>query len=57
MDQGGASPLDSLMLGILAAFAEFGRTRIRERQAESIAITKPGGKYVQQPKIGLRELE
>lgn len=34
VDREGASPLDSLMLGILAAFAEFERTRIRERQAE-----------------------
>src|SRR5699024_12657129 len=30
VDRDGASPLDSLMLGILAAFAEFERKRIRE---------------------------
>lgn len=47
IDQHGSSPLDSLMLGILAAFAEFERRRIKERQAEGIAIAKAKGKYVQ----------
>lgn len=41
----GSSPLDSLMLGILAAFAEFECRRIKERQAEGIAIAKAKGKY------------
>src|SRR5699024_1345800 len=57
VDRDGASPLDSLMLGILAAFAEFERTRIRERQAESIALAKAKGKYVQQRNLGSKELE
>ena len=57
IDREGASPLDSLMLGILAAFAEFERKRIRERQAEGIALAKAKGKYVQQPKLGPREIE
>lgn len=45
VDKNGSSPLDSLMLGILAAFAEFERRRIKERQAEGIAIAKMKGKY------------
>jgi len=57
VDRDGASPLDSLMLGILAAFAEFERKRIRERQAEGIALAKAKGKYVQQPKLGAKEIE
>src|SRR5699024_7605678 len=57
VNRDGASPLDSLMLGILTAFAEFERTRIRERQAEGIALAKAKGKYVQQPKLGSKELE
>lgn len=57
IDQNGTSPLDSLMLGILAAFADFERKRIRERQAEGIALAKAKGKYVQQPKLGPTEIE
>lgn len=57
VNRDGASPLDSLMLGILAAFAEFERKRIRERQAEGIALAKAKGKYVQQPKLGDKEIE
>src|SRR5699024_8129702 len=57
VDKNGASLLDSLMLGVLAAFAEFERRRIKERQAEGIAIAKAKGKYVQQPKLGLTEIE
>src|SRR5699024_3006549 len=40
VDKNGTSPLDSLMLGILAAFAEFERNRIKERQAEGIALAQ-----------------
>lgn len=57
VDKSGSSPLDSLMLGILAAFAEFERKRIRERQAEGIALAKSKGKYIQQPKLGAKEVE
>jgi DNA invertase Pin-like site-specific DNA recombinase len=35
----------SLMLTMLAGFAEFERDLIRERQAEGIAIAKAAGKY------------
>lgn len=57
VDKNGASPLDSLMLGILAAFAEFERRRLRERQAEGIAIAKAKGKYVQQPALSDGDVE
>lgn len=49
--------MDSLMLGILAAFAEFERRRIRERQAEGIAIAKAKGKYAQQPAFSDKDVE
>lgn len=57
VDKHGSSPLDFLMLGILAAFAEFERRRIRERQAEGIAIAKAKGKYEQKPKLTSRDIE
>lgn len=38
-------PLSQLMLHMLAAFAEFERSLIRERQAEGIRIAKAEGKY------------
>lgn len=38
-------PLSQLMLHMLAAFAEFERALIRERQAEGIRIAKVEGKY------------
>lgn len=57
VDRNGASPLDSLMLGILAAFAEFERRRIKERQAEGIAIAKARGKYAQTPKLSADDVE
>lgn len=57
VDQRGSSPLDSLMLGILAAFAEFECRRIKERQAEGIAIAKAKGKYAQQPKLSDDDVE
>ena len=37
--------LSQLMLNMLAAFAEFERALIRERQAEGIRIAKADGKY------------
>lgn len=57
VDCHGASPLDSLMLGILAAFAEFERRRIKERQAEGIAIAKASRKYAQTPKLSADDVE
>lgn len=57
VDKSGSSPMDALMLGILAAFAEFERRRIKERQAEGIAIAKAKGKYEQPPKLGPKDVE
>lgn len=57
VDKNGSSPMDSLMLGILAAFAEFERRRIKERQAEGIAIVNAKGKYIQQPKLSAQDVE
>jgi DNA invertase Pin-like site-specific DNA recombinase len=57
VDKNGATPLESLMLGILAAFAEFERRRIKERQAEGIALAKTKGKYVQAPKLSAADVE
>lgn len=52
VDKNGSSPIDALMLGVMASFAEFERNLIRERQAEGIALAKAKGKYVQAPKLG-----
>ena len=57
VDKNGSSPMDSLMLGILAAFAEFERRRIKERQAEGIAIAKAKGKYQQPLKLSPKDIE
>src|SRR5699024_3213998 len=42
------NPTQQMMLGILAAIADFERVKIRERQAEGIAIAKGKSEYVQQ---------
>ncbi|WP_260215228.1 recombinase family protein [Curtobacterium sp. PhB78] len=39
------SGIDRLMLNLLGAFAEFGRTLIRERKREDIRIAKAAGKH------------
>ncbi len=57
VDKNGTSPLDSLMLGILAAFAEFERNRIKERQAEGIALAQAKGKYKQTHKLSSADVE
>src|SRR5690625_5938889 len=57
VDKNGASPMDSLMLGILAAFAEFERRRIKERQAEGIALAKAKSKYAEQPALSDDDVE
>lgn len=57
VDKHGSSPLDSLMLGVMASFAEFERNLIRERQAEGIALAKAKGKYTQAPKLNARDVE
>src|SRR5690606_26522079 len=40
-----SDPRSELMLMMLAAFAQFERSLIRERQAEGIALAKKAGKY------------
>ncbi|WP_367405026.1 recombinase family protein [Kocuria marina] len=57
VDKSGTSPVDGLMLGIRAAFAEFERRRIKERQAEGIALAKTRGTYVQAPKLSDTNVE
>ena len=42
---GGVNPMSQILIGILGTLAEFERTRIRERQAEGIAIGKVQGKF------------
>jgi DNA invertase Pin-like site-specific DNA recombinase len=44
-DQGGASPMDRLLLSLLGAVAEFERSLILERQKEGIAIARQRGVY------------
>lgn len=39
------SPMSTLLLSVMGAFAEFGRALIRERQREGIALAKAEGKY------------
>src|SRR5215217_4053609 len=39
------SPMSSLMLSVMGAFAEFERSLIRERQREGIALAKKRGAY------------
>lgn len=40
-----ADPMQTLMMTMLGAFAQFERAMIRERQREGIAIAKAAGKY------------
>lgn len=42
---GDDTPMATLLLSIMGAFAEFERSLIRERQLEGIAIAKSAGKY------------
>lgn len=51
------NPTQQLMLGLLAAIADFERAKIRERQAEGIAIAKAKGKYARQPKLADEDVE
>ena len=57
VDKSNTSPMDGMMLGVLAAFAEFERRRVKERQAEGIALAKARGKYVQAPKLSDTDVE
>lgn len=42
---GGDSPMATLLLSVMGAFAEFERSLIRERQADGIALAKKKGVY------------
>jgi DNA invertase Pin-like site-specific DNA recombinase len=42
---GDESPMNTLLLSMLGAVAEFERSMILERQREGIAIAKAAGKY------------
>lgn len=42
---GAADPMQKLQFSMLAAFAEFERSMIRERQREGIELAKAAGKY------------
>lgn len=44
------SPMSTLLLSVMGAFAEFERALIRERQREGIEIAKVQGKYKGRPK-------
>ena len=44
--EGKVNPIAKMMIGILGTLAEFELTRIKERQAEGIAIAKAKGVYV-----------
>jgi DNA invertase Pin-like site-specific DNA recombinase len=57
VDKNGATPMEALMLGVMASFAEFERSLIRERQAEGIALAKTKGKYEQTPKLTAHDVE
>lgn len=50
-------PTQQLLLKFLAVIADFERAKIRERQAEGIAIAKAKGKYKQHPKLNETDLE
>ena len=56
VDKDGSSPIDALMLGVMASFAEFERNLIRERQAEGIALAKAKGKYKPTTKLTDRDV-
>jgi DNA invertase Pin-like site-specific DNA recombinase len=45
-EKGVISPVSKLMIGLLGSIAEFERDRIRERQAEGIAIAIGKGKFL-----------
>ncbi len=50
------SPMATLMLSVMGAFAEFERALIRERQREGIALAKQHGAY-RGRKLALTEMQ
>lgn len=53
---GGADPMQKLQFSMLAAFAEFERALIRERQREGIELAKAAGKYKGRKPVANAEL-
>lgn len=51
------SPMQELFLTFLSAMAEFERSRIRERQAEGIALAKAKGVYEKQRALSPEDVE
>lgn len=51
---GGDDPMQTLMLHVMGAFAQFERSMVRERQREGIAAAKSAGKRIGRPS-GLSE--
>lgn len=51
------SPIQELFLTFLSAMAEFERSRIRERQAEGVALAKAKGVYEKQRALSPEDVE
>lgn len=52
------SPMSTLLLSVMGAFAEFERSLIKERQKEGIAIAKKQGKYKgRKPSLNQEQIE
>jgi DNA invertase Pin-like site-specific DNA recombinase len=52
------SPISTLLLSVMGAFAEFERSLIKERQKEGIAIAKQAGKYKgRKPSLTAEQIE
>ncbi len=52
------SPMSTLLLSVMGAFAEFERSLIKERQKEGIAIAKKAGKYKgRKPSLTAEQIE
>jgi DNA invertase Pin-like site-specific DNA recombinase len=55
---GDDSPMATLLLSVMGAFAEFERSLIRERQREGVAIAKAKGLYRgRKPKLNSTQIE
>jgi len=51
---GGSDAVQTLMLQMMGAFAQFERSMIRERQREGIAAAKAAGKHMAKPSVDLK---
>lgn len=54
---GGEDAMQTLMLQMMGAFAQFERSMIRERQREGIAAAKASGKHIGRPSLGDKQLK